>query len=115
MWTEEHELLPAHRYLLHEDFAILGKSSARILQVWIKQMEFALRAAQGVRTWLIVPGSLQRFLRPRLRPHLTRCCPASGGRSSLSPASTGRVSSRWQQQQVLDAGAVSIMYRMFIP
>ncbi len=30
MWTEEHELLPAHHYLLHEDFAVLGGGSARI-------------------------------------------------------------------------------------
>ena len=99
MWTEEHELLPAHRYLLHEDFAVLGEGSARIQQVWIKHMESVLRAAERVRTGLIVPGSLQRFLRPRLRPRLTRRCPASGGRGSLLPTSLGRASSRWQQQQ----------------
>ena len=99
MWTEERELLPVHRYLLHEDFAVLGEGSARIRQVWIRQMESALRAAERVRTGLIVPGSLQRLLRPRLRPRLTRRRPASGGRASLSTPSSARASSRWQQQQ----------------
>ena len=99
MWTEERELLPAHRYLLHEDFAVLGESSARIRLVWIKQMESALKAAERVRTGLIVSGSLHHFMRPRLRPRLTRRRPASGGRVSLSPSSAGRATSRWQQQQ----------------
>jgi len=99
MWTEEDELLPAHRYLLHEDFAVLGECSAKIRQIWIAQMESALRAAARVRDGLIVPGSLRTFLRPRLRPRLThRCAPASQScppttRHSPPPPHA----SRWQQ------------------
>ena len=33
--NEESNLLPAHRYLLHEDFALLGEGSARLRQVCV--------------------------------------------------------------------------------
>ena len=86
---------------MHSFFAVLGEGSARIRQVWIKQMESALRAAERVRTGLIVPGSLTRFLKPRLRPRLTRRRPLSVGVGFQSTAPSGLISSRWQQHQYL--------------
>jgi hypothetical protein len=62
MWTDPSELLSKHKYLLEEDFQMLGETSSGQRQNWIASMESALAAAKHVRagreTWGD-PGTLE--------------------------------------------------------
>ena len=49
MWTDPGDLLAKHRYLLEEDFELLGEGSAGSRLLWIASMESARKAADHVR------------------------------------------------------------------
>ena len=69
MSTLPSSLLSKDRYLLSEDFHLLGEGPASIRQVWVASMESALGAAAKYAAGTLVPGShpyLQSLLH---RPH----------------------------------------------
>ena len=49
MWTDPGDLLAKYRYLLEEDFELLGKGLAGSQLLWITSMESARKAADHVR------------------------------------------------------------------
>jgi len=69
MSTLPSSLLSKDRYLLSEDFHLLGEGPAAIRQVWVASIESALGAAAKYAAGTLVPGShpyLQSLLH---RPH----------------------------------------------
>jgi len=50
MWTDPADLLSKHRYLLEDDFEILGEAASGVRLQWIASMESALGAAEHVRS-----------------------------------------------------------------
>ena len=57
MSTLPSALLAKERYLLSEDFHLLGKGPAAIRQVWAASMKSALGAAAKYVAGTLVPGS----------------------------------------------------------
>ena len=63
------DLLPAHRYLLQQDFAQLGNANTIQCQTWVAAMESALGAASHFHSGHLTPGSLHKFFSTRQHPH----------------------------------------------
>ena len=59
--TSPGDLLPAHRYLLQQDFAQLGNADTIQRQIWVAAMESALGAASHFHSGHLTPGSLHKF------------------------------------------------------
>ena len=69
--TTPSNLLPAHRYLLQQDFTQLGNADTIQRQIWVAAMESALGAASHYSSGHLTPGNLHRFLTTRTRPSST--------------------------------------------
>ena len=67
--TPPGDLLPAHRYLLQQDFVQLGNADTIQRQIWVAAMESALSAASHFHSGHLTPGSLHKFFSARQRPH----------------------------------------------
>ena len=66
--TSPGDLLPAHRYLLQQDFVQLGNADTIQRQIWVATMESALGAASHFHSGHLTPGSLHKFFSARQRP-----------------------------------------------
>jgi hypothetical protein len=66
--TSPGDLLPAHRYLLQQDFVQLGNADTIQRQIWVATMESALGAASHFYSGHLTPGSLHKFFSARQRP-----------------------------------------------
>jgi hypothetical protein len=69
------DLLPAHRYLLLQDFAQLGDTDTIQRQIWVASMDSALGAASHFHSGHLTPGSLHAFFSTRQRGSLPQRCP----------------------------------------
>ena len=67
--TSPGDLLPAHRYLLQQDFVQLGNADTIQRQIWVAAMESALGAASHFHSGHLTPGSLHKFFSARQCPH----------------------------------------------
>lgn len=63
--TSPDDLLPAHRYLLQQDFAQLGDADTIQRQIWVATMDSALSAASHFHSGHLTPGSLHKFFSTR--------------------------------------------------
>jgi hypothetical protein len=66
--TSPGDLLPAHRYLLQQDFTQLGNTDTIQRQIWVAAMESALGDASHFHSGHLTPGSLHKFFSARQRP-----------------------------------------------
>jgi hypothetical protein len=66
--TSPGDLLPAHRYLLQQDYVQLGNANTMQRQIWVATMESALGAASHFHSGHLTPGSLHKFFSVRQRP-----------------------------------------------
>ena len=66
--TTPGDLLPAHRYLLQQDFVQLGNADTIQRQIWVAAMESALGAVSHFHLDHLTPGSLYKFCSARQRP-----------------------------------------------
>ena len=73
--TSPGDLLPAHRYLLLQDFAQLGDADTIQRQIWVASIESALGAASHFHSGHLTPGSLHKFFSTRRRGSLSQQCP----------------------------------------
>ena len=73
--TSPGDLLPAHRYLLLQDFAQLGDTDTIQRQIWVASMDSALGAASHFHSGHLTPGSLHAFFSTRQRGSLPQRCP----------------------------------------
>ena len=64
--TSPGDLLPAHRYLLQQDFVQLGNADTIQRQIWVATMESALGAASHFHSGHLTPG-LHKFFSARQR------------------------------------------------
>ena len=62
--TSPGDLLPAHRYLLLQDFVKLGDADTIQRQIWVASMDSALGAASHFHSGHLTPGSLHKFFQP---------------------------------------------------
>ena len=73
--TSPGDLLPAHRYLLQQDFALLGDADTIQRQLWVASMDSALSAASHFHSGHLTPGSLHTFFSTRRRASLPQRSP----------------------------------------
>ena len=64
MWTEPGDLLTKHRYLLEEDFELMGEGSTGTRLQWIASIESAKKAADRIRSGLNLLGEPGSFVEP---------------------------------------------------
>jgi hypothetical protein len=76
--TPPGDLLPAHRYLLQQDFVQLGNADTIQRQIWVAAMESALGAASHFHSGHLTPGSLHKFFSARQHPHQPERGPTQG-------------------------------------
>jgi len=97
MWTDPADMLAKHRYLLEEDFQLLGEGTSGERQQWIDSMESALSAADHVRSGKKYWGEPGTFAPTRhARTTVTLKSPSSGSyvyrRSRTGKRSSGGIS-----------------------
>ena len=64
MWTDPGELHMKHRYLLEEDFELMGEGSTGTRLQWIASIESAKKAADRVQSGLNLLGEPGSFVEP---------------------------------------------------
>jgi hypothetical protein len=83
--TSPGDLLPAHRYLLHQDFVQLGNADTIQQQIWVAAMESALSAASHFHSGHLTPGSLHRLFSARRHPHQSERDPTQAQHAQRHP------------------------------